>query len=348
MTSKQFVKKTIIYFLGVMLLITLVVLLVDPFVHYHAPYFGLAACETDERGAQVGIARNTDYDVALIGTSMSENFVESWFNCEPFGTKAVKLCMQGAHFDDFDVLLNEVLQNGSTKTVLFSLDNYILLNVPSQYPTTIPEYLREPKLSTEVYYLWNKSVVSYFLPIFLLNNIRDGYTADNAYVWAPMYSFDKYVTRASYNPLRVLKQEEEEPFDTYFAYAQEFIDGMTPYIEENPDVEFIFYAPPYSVLYWDDSVRHGRLTAEICALNEVYKSLLSHENVRIFYFQDQYEITSDLNNYKDYSHYSQAINRLMFECMRDGVCEVNADTYYDTLLDFATTAAEYDYESAFH
>jgi len=123
---------------------------------------------------------------------------------------------------------------------------------------------------------------------------------------------------------------------------------VTPYIEARPDVTFIFYSPPYSILYWDDCLLRGRLTAEICAQNEVYKKLLEYDNVRIFYFQDNWDIITNLDNYKDYSHYSKDISHYLYECMRDGKCEVTKETSFDTLLKFSEDIAAYDHESTFH
>lgn len=348
MTGKQFFYKSILYSLGVLALIAVVVAVIDPFVHYHSPFFGLAVTETDERGQQIGVAKNCDYDTALIGTSMSENFVASWFNDGICGEETVKLSMQGAHFDDFSKLLNAALAKETTKNVYISLDNYLLLHVPENYPSTIPEYLENDKFTDDVYYLWNKSVAFVYLPEFLINNVTEGFSSDSAYCWAKNYEFNEYVARATYSPFRLLAKQQEEPFDAYFKYAYQLIDSVTPYIEAHPDVNFIFYAPPYSILYWDDCVLRGRLTAEICAMSEVYGTLLWHPNVRMFYFQDNWDIITDLNNYKDYSHYSQDINKYMYECMRDGTCEVTKDTYYDILLKFSEDIADYDFESAFH
>lgn len=348
MTGKQFFIKTIAYSLGLLVLIAVLVIVFDPFVHYHAPFFGLAVTETEERGQQIGVAKNCEYDTALIGTSMSENFVASWFNDGVLGNETVKLCMQGAHFDDFSRLLNAALSKESTKTVIISLDNYLLLHNPDEYPTTIPDYLENDDLSDDVYYLLNKSVALVYLPEYLINNFTEGFSSDSAYCWADKYEFDEYVARATYTPFRLISKSAEENFDTYYGNSYRFIDSVTPYIEARPDVTFIFYAPPYSVLYWDDCVLRGRLTAEICAMSEVYGTLLWKPNVRLFYFQDNWDIISNLNNYKDYSHYSQDISRYMYECMRDGVCEVNKDTYFDKLLTFSEKAAEYDYETAFH
>lgn len=348
MTDKKFFISTITYSLTALFIIAVLIVLVDPFVHYHSPYFGLEVAETDERGQQIGVAKNCTYDTAIIGSSMSENFVASWFNDGIIGNETVKLCMQGAHFDDFSRLLNTALSKPTTKKIVFSLDNYIVLNNPEDYPTTIPDYLENDTLSDDAYYLLNKSVAFYYLPVFIWNNIKEPAPNDSAYVWADMYEFNEYVARATYTPLRKLQKKDEENYDTYFNYAYQYLDGMKSAVELRPDVEFLIYSPPYSVLYWDDCVNNGRLTAEICALNEVYNTLLSYPNVRMFYFQDEWDITANLNNYKDYSHYSQDISYYIYECMRDGKKEVFADTYFDEMLKFSEDAAEYNYETAFH
>lgn len=348
MTDRQFSIKTIAYTLGILALLAAIVFIVDPFVHYHAPYFGLAAAETDERSQMVGMARNLDYETALIGSSMSENFEASWFSDGCFGDSSVKLCLQGAHFADYDVLFKEVCAHEDVRNVVFSLDNYLLTNNPDQYPVTIPQYLSNNVPTDDSHYVWNNSVIFEYVPKFIINNVRNDYNADSAYVWAPDYEFSKYAARGIYSAQRLLVPEEEKPFDTYFYYADSFLASVKPYIESRPDVTFYLYASPYSIYFWDDCVRHGNLTAEICTLERVYKELLQYDNVRLFYFQNDYDLITDLDNYRDYSHFSQEVNYYMYECMRDGKKEVSQDTYYDTLLDMYDFAEGYDYESAFH
>ncbi len=348
MTNRQYFVKSIAYSLGLLFLIAVLTVIIDPFVHYHAPFFGLAAAETEERGQQIGVAKNMHYDTAIVGSSMSENFEAGWFSDGVIGNDTVKLSMQGAHFDDYSRLLNVVLSKPDTKTVIISLDNYLLLHNPKEHPTTIPDYLENDDYSDDIYYLWNKSVAFVFLPQFIINNISNGFSSDNAYNWADRYTFDKYVARATYLPYRIMQQRDEEAFNAYYEYVDAFLTGMTPYIEARPDVNFIFYAPPYSILYWDDCILRGRLTAEICAQNEVFNSLLDYDNVRIFYFQDNWDIITDLDNYKDYSHYSKEISHYIYECIRDGKCEVTKDTSFDTLLKFSEDVADYDHESSFH
>ncbi|MFT3984070.1 MAG: hypothetical protein QM697_09185 [Lachnospiraceae bacterium] len=348
MNNKTFMIRTIAYTFGILSLLALLVIVVDPFIHYHAPVGRLAPVETDERSALIGVARNMDYDTALIGSSMSENFEAGWFEDGVFGERCVKLSLQGAHFSDYALLFEETLQKQGTKNIVFSLDTYLLTNPPQDYPVTIPSYLSNHFYPDDAYYLWNKSVLLEYLPKFLINNVREGYNADSAYVWADDYDFSKYITRGSYFAQRLLKTEPEKAYDTYFAYSDAFLESITPYIESRPDVTFYCYSSPYSILFWDDSMRHGNTTAEICALSRVFEKLLSYDNVRIFYFQDDTDMITNLDNYRDYSHFDQPINYYMYECMRDGKKELTSGTYYDTLLNMYSFAASYDYESAFH
>ena len=345
---KKFALTTIAWIAGILLIIAAAVVIIDPFIHYHAPLGKLAAVETEERYALIGVARNMDYDTALIGSSMSENFKESWFEDGVFGEQCVKLCLQGAHFDDYNIMFNEVLQHDDVKNILFSMDTYLLTNVPGDYPTTIPYYLSDRNYLNDVYYIWNKDVLFEYLPEFLINNKWEHYSADNAYSWAHKYQFNKPTVLGIYNTQRSLQTLPEKNYDTYMDYSNHFIASITPYIESHPDVEFYFYCPPYSILFWDDSTRRGETAAEISAMINVFEHLLEYKNVRIFYFQDDTDIITDLNHYRDYSHFSQEISYMLYEDMRDGRHELTKDNYYDTLINMYDYAMQYDYESIFH
>lgn len=348
MEDKKFFIKTISYSLGILLLISVLTIIFDPFVHYHAPFFNFAVTATDERMQQIGVAKNCSYDTAIIGSSMSENFVASWFDTEPFGDSTAKLSIMGGYIDDFAKVLDEVLAKEETKSVIFSFDNYFFTTYKEGYTSSIPEYLENDKYSDDVYYLWNKSVALYYLPMFVWQNFSDGFSADPAYIWNEDYDFGKYVVRASYFPLRRVAKADEISYDSFYERVYSFLDKFEPYIESRPDVTFYLYVPPYSILYWDDCYLSGRLTAEICALNEAYGSLLSHENIRLFYFQDNWDIITNLDYYKDYSHFNQDVSRYIFDCMKNGENEMKPDTYYDRLLKFSEDIADYDFEPLFH
>ena len=348
MDNKKFIKNTIIYSAVILIAIAVTVVIIDPFSHYHMPLFNMGTVATDERTSLIGIAKNDNYEVALVGSSMSENFIDSWFEDGYFGKSAVKLCFQGAHFDDYEIILDEVIKHPELKTVVFGLDNYILTDDPSEQEITIPEYLYNDKLTDDSHYLWNKSVVFEFLPMFIINNILEKGSDDNAYVWENLFPYGKDASIASYISFRPEGPKEREAYDTYFENADLFLSKFTKYIEARPDVRFYVYVPPYSILFWDYSLLNGRLEAEICLLERVYSKLLEYDNVELYYFQDDKDIITNLDNYRDYSHYKQAINYYMYSKMKKGEKRLTKDNYYDTLLNMFGYAMNYDYNSIFN
>ncbi len=348
MTSENFAKKTIISTLLILFIMAAAVVIIDPFVRYHKPFFGLAAVETEERSSVIGLSRNMDFDTVLVGSSMSENFVDAWFEDGVFGEECLKAPLQGAYMQDYLPLLDELMKKEDLKNIVFSLDNYLIDKEGDENSISIPDYfVKKPGIS-DIYYLLNKSTILVYIPMFFIRNFQENFSDDTAYVWADRYAYSKYIARSDYMNTRRLVPGEEKPFDTLFEKTDMLINDLQPYIEARPDITWYFYAPPYSILFWDVCVRDGSLTAEICALERLYKSLLSHDNVRIFYFQNNYDLITDLDHYRDYSHYDQSVNRHMYESMKNGDYEVTADTYYDTLLDMYNFAKDYDYEVCFH
>ena len=345
MDSKTYIKKTIKYLAIVLLVIAVVMIVIDPFTHFHMPLFGMGTVATDERTALIGIAKNDTYETAIIGSSMSENFIDSWFEDGKFGKSADKFCLQGAHFDDYEIILDEVITHPELKNIVFCLDNYILTDDPSEQEVTIPEYLYNNSVLDDSHYIWNKSALTEFVPMFIVNNIMEHGSDDNAYVWENLFPYGKAAALASYMAYRPDGPKDREPYDQYFENADLFLSKFTKYIEERPDVTFYVYAPPYSILFWDYSILNGRLEAEICLLERVYGKLLDYDNVKLYYFQNETDIITNLDNYRDYSHYKQAINYYVYTRMRDGKNLLTKDDYYDTLLRMFEYASSYDYNS---
>ncbi|MCR5508425.1 MAG: hypothetical protein K6F34_07045 [Lachnospiraceae bacterium] len=348
MDPKTFIRKTITYTLISLVLIALIVIAVDPFMRYHAPWFGLAAVETDERCSAIGLARNMDYDTALVGSSMSENFNYKWFEDGVFGDKCVKIALQGAHYCDYEPVLKEVLKHPGTKNVVFSLDNYLLTDDKNANTCSIEDYYISGIGPGDVHYLFNRSVIFDYLPKFLITNVREGFNDENAYVWSDDYEYSKYAARLAYMSSRLLIRQDEKVYDEYFDDADATTDPLIGLINEYPDVTFYIYIPPYSMLFWDDIVLRGNATATICVQEREFKKLLECDNVRLCYFQDDKDVITDLANYRDYSHYKQDINYYMYEAMRDGTHLLTKDDYYDKLLAMYDFISAYDYESCFH
>ena len=77
------------------------------------------------------------------------------------------------------------------------------------------------------------------------------------------------------------------------------------------------------------------------------EKLLKFENVKLYYFQDNLDIVTNLNNYKDLGHYCEDINVEIVKLMADNNSLLTTDNYQDILDNWRITAKNYDYKEMF-
>lgn len=75
--------------------------------------------------------------------------------------------------------------------------------------------------------------------------------------------------------------------------------------------------------------------------------LLQCPNVRLYNFNDQYDIITNLDNYRDKEHYSAEINTKILEWIANGDGLVTKENYQELLEKEKTYYLNYDYESIF-
>ena len=72
------------------------------------------------------------------------------------------------------------------------------------------------------------------------------------------------------------------------------------------------------------------------------KRLSEFSNVAIYDFQSAIEITTNLNNYKDFTHYHQNINNWMIEQIKENNYLVTKDNIDEHLENLRKQIKEYD------
>lgn len=314
--------------LSVLIFISALVVYVDPFFHYHAPLQDFPYIVDNQLSQNPGMAMNFKYDSCIIGSSMTVNFDTDDFN-ELLGLNTVKLSYSGAYpRDDYNILSivfddsTYARKNCPVKTVFFAMDIPTMTAdiTTTKYP--LPEYLYDKDPINDVEYLLNKDVL--FQYIFRPYIQKQGSDLSEIYAswWTPDYYNIQWVMHTYEEPEKV---EEEMLVDQLIPQTEENLKvNILPFVENNPDTEFVFFFPPYSILYWHNVMQENTYKATLAQYQYVAKRLLAYDNVRVFYFQNIDEVT-DLNNYADYSHYKPEINRFMVECFENGAHEVKSE-----------------------
>ncbi len=300
---------------------------------YQSPYY-----------QNVGIAKYTEYDTLITGTSMTQNFRAWWFD-EKFGCKAIRLSFDGGIISDFKSLLDAaVTNNKQLKTVYFGLDNYLITDDSDLKKNTerIPGYMLDNNPFSNIKYLLNKDVLFDNLATYHSYRKLDTYDFYDMHSWDmlnPVYGRE-VVLKTNIR----LKAEEKKPNDYFIKPCNRLLETLEPIISGNKNTEFILFAPPYSILYWYTQKQAGTLDATLYSLEYVYGKLLQYDNVRMYYFQNDFERITDLDNYKDNNHYSTDYNKFMLECFVNGEHEVDESNYKNALNEMKAFAKSYDYD----
>ncbi len=345
-------KFTIAVIAGLLIVLTFlggVIVVIDPYFHYHAPLKSLQYRLDNERYQNDGILRHFEYDAVITGTSMAQNFSASEFD-ELFDCKSVKTCYSGGSFKEIDDRLGAAFSDRKPRIVLRCLDYYKLTaHWASMDYSGLPEYLYDDSLLNDVQYVFNKDVLIESLE--MLKYTAEGNTTtsfDEYAYWGDKYPYGKEAIFAHFSRSETCA-DAQEPLGIYAdILAENLKRNVIDTVAEHPDVQFYLFFPPYSIVAWDDRYRAGRLGLMLEAEKAAIEMLLQYDNVHLFGFLDCFDITCNLDNYMDTGHYGPEVNSQLLQYMARSEHELtleNYEEYCSTVWDFYMN---YDYDSIFN
>lgn len=337
--SKRFIRN---FFAGssiLLLLCILAVVLFDPFYQYHKPLKGLKAVLTDKEYQCVGSLKTFDYDSVVAGSSVAENYNNGWFD-QGFGCKVIKAVRSYGATADLCFLLDIAFGRQELKYVFYNLDPSALVASPeTTYELTgCPMYLYDDNYVNDVEYWLNKGVLMEKIPYLIANSLIGDYDENDSYNWAQWKEFNSDMILGLY--IRKPSVSEMKPSDHYEDVLWQNLDLLTSRIKSHPDTVFYIFVPPYSMLWWDNIYREGDTEAYLYNMEQAMKELLSYENVEFYYFQNDREVITDLENYMDILHFSPDINHYICDSMIKGERRVDQENYQEVIADMKTLAYE--------
>ena len=346
MTGKRWFISILIASVIALLAIAGCVFWTDPFFHYRKPNESFYYILNDQRSQNDGITKHFDYDAIITGTSMAENFRASMFD-ELFGTNSIKVTYSGATYKEIDDNLEVAYKTGhSPRYVLRSLDYTLLVRDKGELRLDMgeyPEYLTNNNPFDDVKYLLNKDAfLRYSLPVLyrFIKGEPGGHTSFDEY----SYSAVNYI----YGIGAVLEGREKygEP-ESILPVSDEEIALLKGNMEENvvelarkhPETTFLYFYPPYSMAYFGGLLEAGELDKELEYKKLATQMMLECDNIHVYSFTMNTDITSDLDRYRDRGHYEPSVNdwiieKIAAEELSEGgqyinrITKENADEYF--------------------
>ena len=315
--------------------------IIDPYFHYHAPINGLQYPIDNQRYQNDGMLKHFSYDAIIAGTSMTLNFKPEEFN-ELFGVNSLHISFLGGSYKEINNNIMTGLEyNPDVKIVLRGLD-IDLLDKDKDYMKYdhYPEYLYDKNIFNDVNYVLNKEIFD--LNWHVLSNTGEEEQED----LPPNY----------YSKASVLSSFERSPLsDTIMEFTREdeqriresICQNVTCAAEKYPEVTFYLFWTPYNICYWDGVCREGQIDYILEAERVAMEEMFQYDNIKIFTFDNNYDLVCNLDNYCDRGHYSPAINSDMLRWMRAGEYELTKENYVEHLKDMSEFYLTYDFDAIY-
>lgn len=348
-SAKKWFIKCIVMLSSAILLVGMVVYIFDPYFHFHKPFDFVAYRLYDERYANDGISRHFEYDAIITGTSMAQNFKPSEVD-ELFDTKCVKETFSGAGYQELSQNLERALQrNDALKKVFWTVDYNAIIREPDwcgydNYPT----YLYDDSVWNDTSYIFNKSILYHGV----LPNIIMTLTGQPSTTMDEYSSWDKetglqYILQ-SYNRDVITDVLPHELTAEEHIFVRENVQkNLVDLVNKYPDVTFYMFYAPYSICYWDALNNQEAIIRQLEAEYIATELLLECPNVKLYNFNDQYEMITNLHNYRDKEHYASWINTQILEWMAEDVGLVTKENYQERLKQEEQFFLNYDYDSIY-
>lgn len=353
MRSKQWAYCVIGVYLLLLCITVVCVCIVDPYFHYHAPVEGMAYVMDEAEYVNDGIAKNFDYDMVITGSSTTRGFSTVTVD-ELFQAKSVRLTFLGEGFRRVNDNLQTVIKtHPELKLVIRGVDTLFFVTEEDWLGyDSYPEYLYDDYMWNDVYYVLNGDVLCGKVFPEIMRTLRQ----------EPAQGFDAYIDKygvtegkesvmAAYERPEKEKRivDDTETKQMLLTLDKNLQQNVINIMEENPDITFYLFFPPYSILWWDQYNQYGREVLERRILMEKYaiEKLISYENVHLFSFTSNSEWICNFENYCDSVHYTKDANTQILKWMRDGEYELTQDNYMEYIDSITEFLCDYDYDALF-
>lgn len=354
MQARKWTIAVISFFGAAIIFIGITVYVVDPYFHYHAPIDGLSYKLDKYEYQNNGITKHFTYDAIITGTSLTECTSTDEIN-ELFNVDSVRLTFLGEGFKRISENLELAFEeNQDVNIVIWGLDTMMFITDKDYCKNDVyPTYLYDSNLLNDVKYVYNIDVLLQdVLPEIIRTISREpADTFDKKEEWKADIGSRERVLNGYNRPTKSNIVRTEQEVEEYIARLENNLEqNVLNIIKNNTDVTFYIFFPPYSICWWDSHHQGGNdvLSCRIALEEKAIEMLLPYENVKLYSFFNNFDLITDLDNYRDEYHYASEINSQILTWIKNDeyrLTQENYINYINEITDFYTT---YNYETAIY
>ncbi len=259
--------------------------------------------------------RNLDYDTIIIGPSMSQNFNEQVLNKE-LDVQSLNAALSASSAKEQNYLYTLANESNENLTNVFWEINFDSLHGSedrvNEESGAFPKHLYTKTTLDDFKYLF-----SYLAGEVYIEKVKAERRGDPTRSVYEVYKFGKGVPPLNPNDYRgteVTDNDNDVPDGVGLQEMKQNFDvNIYPVLKENTDQNFKLYYAPYPILYQIFNYNRSKqaFMDRLLMKEYVYSRVKDLEHVQVYDFQTETEITFNLRNYVDGSHYDHAVNDWM-------------------------------------
>ena len=328
------------------LLFGVLTFVLDPMLRYRGEGGVLSYYTYNTLYTAPGAARQHTYDSVMVGTSMIQNTDVALCD-ELLGTDMIRLAFSGGTSWNMRHILEICFDSGNDiSSVYWELDEFQLFGSADSPRYPLPEYLYAESYKDDLSYLLNLDIFYHFTLKDIYGTLK-GETRDALDEPRSLGGdFGREAMLANYT--RPVLSSSTAIFDeTMKDKVTANLENIKALLEAYPDTQFVFFMVPFSVMYWDSELRGGTFDAVMDGVEYALGELLQYENAEVYFYQAEEEIITNLDNYKDFSHYGPWINDWTIASIAAGDGRVTLENYQEIISDMKSFVHGYDFDAVF-
>tara|TARA_R110000824_G_scaffold116820_5_gene268460 strand:+ start:61 stop:1119 length:1059 start_codon:yes stop_codon:yes gene_type:complete len=311
-------------FIAVLAIFPGVNFVLDPF-RYYGNHNTPPISHVDIRKVYAGLLAHSDYDALIVGSSYSENFLPSEVGVK-LGYTFLRPALSGSSAWEQATVISRGLRWKKIKFILWELRPEALNQDEDSFRRgPFPLYLYEESLKTHLRYLYSVDTLWMALKSLV---VRARFSTETSGTWYQVYTFGPNVVLRVYNErcrrlprdsMNIKKQANKSPDAKKISSLMEtFRRTILHTVDNNKNVHFAFYFPPYSLYKHVLDMSVGKYSVHAAVNEQIVQTLMARDNVSIYDFQAEFDIISDFANYKDTSHFGKQINDRIIDKVNRG------------------------------
>ena len=121
-------------------------------------------------------------------------------------------------------------------------------------------------------------------------------------------------------------------------------ENIVNLVNKYPDTQFLLFYTPYSALYWESIYRDGTLEKQLELEAIATELLLECDNVKLYSFARETQITGEVNLYRDKEHYVAEINDCIMTWIARDYGRLTKENYQELIRWEYDYYMNYDYD----